>query len=110
MWEVPVKEEPKGRGTVAELSGMSACGHREVGCIRHWIPGQARDDILLVRDDNPRVLHDNLRALALILLQTQRHLIQGVARLTGDFGAQFHGGFQGQFGQQQFQDAVVRLA
>ena len=91
-----IKEETAGRGTAAELSARSACGPHEVWCIRHWIPGQARDD--------------NPGALSLIILQTQRHLIQGVACLASDLGSEFDGSFQGQFGQQQLQDAVVRLA
>ena len=41
---------------------MSAGGPHEVWCIRHWIPGQARDDKLLARDDKLLALSNNLPA------------------------------------------------
>ena len=41
---------------------MSACGSHEACCIRHWIPGQARDDKLLARDDKLLALGDKLLA------------------------------------------------
>ena len=39
---------------------MSACGSHEVWCIRHWIPGQARDDKPPARDDKLLALGDKL--------------------------------------------------